>query len=70
MRKWIALALALALLLGGCALSESAQKAPDYIMEGCDGDSANHIWETSRFFERMQERSGISFQFRQFEDFE
>ena len=70
MRKWIALALCLVLTLG-CfgGLAETVQKAPDYIMEGYDGDSANHVWDNSRFFERVQEKTGISFQFRQSTDY-
>ena len=43
-------------------------RAPDYVMEGCDGDSAGHDWETNLFFQRMQEETGIRFEFRQFTD--
>ncbi len=46
------------------------QKAPDYIMEGYDGDNANHVWDTNLFFARRQEQSGISFQFRQYTDYD
>jgi len=42
--------------------------APDYLMEGFDGDSANHDWETNLFFQRMQEDTGIAFEFRQHTD--
>ena len=70
MRRWIALALCLALLGCGCGLAETVQKAPDFIMEGYDGDSANHKWDSSLFFVRMQEKTGISFQFSQSTDFE
>ncbi len=46
------------------------QKAPDYIMEGYDGDSSGHVWDTNLFFARRQEQSGISFQFRQYTEYE
>ena len=70
MRKWIVLLLCLPMLLGcGQGWAESTQKAPDYIMEGYDGDSANHVWETNLFFARMQEKTGISFQFNQSTDY-
>ncbi len=66
MKKWMALLLATVLVLSvGLTCAEEGQKAPDYIMEGFDGDSANHVWDTNLFFSRMQERTGISFQFRQ-----
>lgn len=70
MRKWMAALLALTVLLGCCGgLAETVQKAPDYIMEGFDGDSANHVWDTNLFFTRMQEKTGISFQFNQATDY-
>jgi len=55
-------------MLFSTACAESTQKAPDYVMEGYDGDVTYRVWETNRFFERMQENTGISFQFRQFTD--
>ena len=63
MRKLLAVILVLA-LTAGFALAE-APKAPDYILEGFDGESTGVVWETNRFFERMQEKTGVSFQFRQ-----
>ena len=66
MRKTIAAALAvlLALLIAaGAACAE--QKAPDFILEGLDTSSAGHVWETNLFFVRMQDKTGISFQFSQ-----
>ncbi len=68
MKKTILWLLCAALLLCGCAAAESAQKAPDFIMEGYDGDSAGHNWDENLFFSRMQEKTGISFQFRQYSD--
>ena len=60
------------LLAAGCALPVLAegQRAPDYIMEGFDGNGSNHDWETNLFFQRMQEKTGVSFQFRQAKDAE
>ena len=43
-------------------------KSPDYVLEGYDGESASHDWETNLFFRRMQEETGISFEYRQFSD--
>lgn len=54
----------------GNAAQAEVQAAPDYVFEGFDGDSANHDWETNLFFSRMQERTGISFQFRQYKEYE
>jgi len=68
MRRLFALILAAFLLCTGCAAAEQAQKAPDFILEGNDGSSAGHVWETNLFFTRMQEKTGISFQFRQYSD--
>ena len=67
MRKWIAVLLA-ALLPFSCTLAETVQKAPDYTMEGYDGDVTGWDWETNLFFSRMQEATGISFQFTQYTD--
>ena len=48
----------------GAAAAEELQ-APDYVLEGYDGDGTNHDWETNLFFVRMQEETGIRFEFRQ-----
>jgi len=57
-------------LLFQTACAETVQTAPDYIMEGYDGDVTYRVWETNLFFSRMQEKTGISFQFRQSRDIE
>ena len=67
MRKGITVFLAV-LLLFSQACAETAQKAPDYTMEGYDGDLSGRNWETNLFFSRMQEITGISFQFSQHTD--
>ena len=67
MRKGIAALLAF-LLLFSQAFAETAQKAPDYTMEGYDGELSGRNWETNLFFSRMQEITGISFQFSQYTD--
>ena len=69
MRKGITVLLAV-LLLFSQAFAETAQKAPDYTMEGYDGELSGRNWETNLFFSRMQEITGISFQFSQFTDAE
>ena len=55
-------------LLFSAALAESSQKAPDYVLEGYDGGVTYRVWDTNLFFERMQEKTGISFQLRQYTD--
>ncbi len=67
MRKGAAWILILILLFSG-ACAESSQKAPDYLMEGYDGGVSYRNWDTNLFFERMQEKTGISFQLRQYTD--
>ena len=57
-------------MLFSAACAESNQKAPDYLMEGYDGGVNYRVWDTNLFFSRMQDRTGISFQFRQYTDFE
>ena len=58
------------LMLFSTACGESMQKAPDYIMEGYDGDVNYRVWETNLFFERMQQKTGISFQYTQYSDYD
>ena len=69
MRKGIAIFLAVTALLSP-ALAETTQKAPDYTMEGYDGEFSGRNWETNLFFSRMQELTGTSFQFSQYTDAE
>ena len=69
MYRGIAWILILVMTVAG-ACAESTQKAPDYIMEGYDGDVTYRVWDSNLFFARMQENTGISFQFRQNTDFE
>lgn len=40
-----------------------------YTMAGFDGDGVNHDWTTNLFFQRMEERTGISFTFAQYSDY-
>jgi len=68
-RKAVVWILAL-LMLFSCACAESGQKAPDYLMEGFDGDLNYRVWDSNLFFSRMQEITGVSFQFRQHTDYE
>lgn len=70
MRRTTALILAVLLLFSFAQAEEQkTQKAPDFIMEGYDGDLNYRNWDTNLFFERMQEKTGIGFQFRQYRDF-
>ena len=67
MRKGITMLLAIVLLFSQ-AFAETVQKAPDYIMEGYDGGLTGRNWDTNLFFSRMQEITGVSFQFSQHTD--
>ena len=66
MRKIIALLTAALLLAGCCSVFAEGQKAPDFILEGYDGEDSTRNWETNLFFTRMEERTGITFQFREY----
>ena len=52
------------LLVFGIAAGEGS-KAPDYILEGYDGEDTGRTWDTNLFFSRMREKTGIRFVFRQ-----
>ena len=66
MRKAMGWLLAVILLAGCVTVSGAAEMtAPDFLMEGLDGETGNHDWETNLFFQRMQEDTGVSFEFRQ-----
>ena len=60
MRKFIAMLLA-GMLLFCCAgaAAEETQKAPDFILEGFDGDSSNHVWDTNLFFESDPKQNSV-----------
>ncbi|MBQ7304841.1 MAG: extracellular solute-binding protein [Clostridia bacterium] len=65
MRKGIACLLASAMLL----ITFGAAAEGRYTMAGFDGDGANHDWTTNLFFERMEEKTGVSFEFYQVTDY-
>lgn len=56
------------MMLFSTACADSAQKAPDYLMEGYDGGVNYRVWETNLFFQRMQDSTGVSFQLQQYSD--
>ena len=66
MKKILILAVAAAMLLCCGSSYAQGQKAPDYIMEGFDGENTGRYWEENLFFSRMEERTGISFEFREY----
>ena len=68
MRRLISGLLAMMLLCAFPAPAEEGQRAPDYLMEGFD--DSTHDWETNLFFQRMQENTGIAFEFREHTDME
>ena len=69
MKKVFGWLLALVLLAGCFGALAEAQKAPDFILEGFDGENSNRNWETNLFFERMEKRTGISFEFREYKTY-
>lgn len=68
MRRAAALITAILLLFSGAAAEEMTQKAPDFILEGYDGEVSGRNWDTNLFFARLQEMTGVSFQFTQHSD--
>ena len=72
LRRILSVLMGLVLAAGcfGAAAEESKtteeQKAPDFILEGFDGENSNRDWEYNLFFERMTEKTGITFQFREY----
>lgn len=68
MLKRLVWVLVIILLFQTAACAETSQKAPDYVMEGYDGEVTYRVWDTNLFFKRMQEKTGIGFQFRQYTD--
>ena len=64
-RKGIAFILALAMLL----ITFAAGAEGTYTMAGFDGDGANHDWNTNLFFQRMEEKTGVHFDFQQVTDY-
>lgn len=68
MRRGLAMILAIMMmmtLIGTAAGEAQGQKAPDFILEGYDGESTGRTWDTNLFFTRMEEKTGISFEFRE-----
>ena len=66
MKRILGLVFGLILVIGCFGTFAEGQKAPDYILEGFDGESSTRNWETNLFFKRMEDQTGISFQFREF----
>ena len=67
MKRILGMVLALILAMGCfCAAGAEGLKAPDYILEGFEGEDSTRDWESNAFFRRMEEKTGISFQFREY----
>lgn len=65
MKRILGLVLVLVLLAGCAGGFAEGLKAPDFILEGFDGEDSLRDWESNVFFQRMEEKTGISFQFRE-----
>ena len=66
MKRILGMVLALILVMGCFGAGTEGMKAPDYILEGFEGQDSLRDWESNAFFQRMEERTGISFQFREY----
>ena len=62
-----ALGLLLAVFL---LISLQTASASTFSMAGFDGQDSSHDWNTNTFFVRMEEKTGVSFTFDQYNDFE
>ncbi len=56
------LAAAVMVCTAGAALADGM------VMAGYEGADTGRLWENNRFFQRMEERTGLSFTFREFRD--
>ena len=54
-------------LLAVCPLL-SALAQDSFVMAGYDGEKSTHEWETNQFFARRQQRTGLTFTFRQYNE--
>ncbi len=52
------------------SFSSGALAADTYRMAGFDGDDSSHVWADNEFFTRMQARTGISFTFDEYTDYD
>lgn len=66
MHKGMAWLLALAMLL----MTFGATAEGSYTMAGFDGDGSSHDWNNNRFFDRMEEKTGITFEYQQVNDYD
>ena len=66
MKRILGMVLTFILVMGCFSAGTEGMKAPDYILEGFEGEDSKRDWETNGFFQRMEERTGISFQFREY----
>ena len=53
-------------LLLAAAPAFSLAEETQFVMAGFDGEESTHVWSTNGFFTRMQERTGLSFTFQQY----
>lgn len=65
MKRMLALVAALSMFLTLCA---SAGAEEPFTLAGFDESSVHHDWQTSRFFERMEARSGVAFSMTEYTD--
>ena len=67
MISWLLLTIMLMTSFGAC-FAETDGSAAEFVMAGFDDDATGHDWTTNFFFQRMEERSGVSFSFMQYSD--
>lgn len=70
MRKILCLFLSVAILLACPILSVAEQPAATFTMAGFDGDDSTHDWNTNKFFKLMEQKTGVSFTFSEFTNYD
>ena len=65
LKRFICLALSCAICLCGCALAEDAPALAPYTLAGFD-DTQYRDWKTNAFFQRMEEATGVQFNYQQY----
>lgn len=64
MRRITALLLTVLLLFASAACAEGTH----YVMAGFDSEASGHIWNDNMFFLRMEEQTGLLFDFQQYQE--
>lgn len=66
--SWLLLMVMLLLPFGAGYAEAADASAAQFAMAGFDDDATGHDWTTNLFFQRMQEKTGVTFSFTQYSD--